>query len=266
VAPSAGTTRLDADGTARLDFTTLSDDVDAPWDDRIGRIRVSVTVERPGLEALARLASVGIATPSTGEGVLRAQLEPTIQRVRDRLLELIASGSAGAGTVIYHVPMPTRTPRQSGTPAPTPTAPPRAVMVQLERPRMGAAEAGIVLELYSCTGPYGHWSGVIRFGGIDAGEGLAVPWADLPVEFRIRGSGGVRRAFTTVSGVIPSNRPEITYDIDAFLDFTVDGRTMEILSRVDIEEQIEGSDLMGTSEPGLPLSLPIEPAPEGVCP
>jgi hypothetical protein len=139
-------------------------------------------------------------------------------------------------------------------------------MVRLDRPGMGAAEAGTVLELYSCTGPYGHWSGVIRFGGIDAGVGLAVPWADLAVEFRLRGTGGVQRAFTTVSGVIASNIPTITYDIDAFLDFTIDGRTMEVGSRVNVSEQVEGMGLMGTSEPGELLSLPIEPAPAGACP
>jgi hypothetical protein len=261
VAAGTGATRLDANGMARLDFMTLTDDVDAPWEDRIGRIRVSAAVERPGLESLARLASVGIATPSTGERELRAQLESTIQRVRDRLLDLVASGTVGAGTVIYHVPQPT----PPATPAPTPPLP-KAVMVRLEREEIGAAEAGTILELYSCTGPYGRWSGVIRFGGIDAGMGLAVPWADLGVDFRIQGSSGIRRGFTTVSGVIPSTIPAITYDIDVFLDATVDGRTMWVVSRVNIAEQIEGMDLMGRSELGDPVPIPIQPAPAEACP
>ena len=82
----------------------------------------------------------------------------------------------------------------------------------------------------------------------------------------MRGTGGVQRAFTTVSGVIASKIPTITCDIDAFIDFTIDGRTMEDGSRVNVSVQVEGMGLMGTSEPGELLSLPIEPAPAGACP
>jgi hypothetical protein len=139
-------------------------------------------------------------------------------------------------------------------------------MVRLERPQLGAAQEGTILELHSCAGPYGPWSGVMRFGGIDAGEGLAVPWTEIPFDFALEGSGGIRRAFRTVSGVIRSNLPGITYDVDAFLEFTVDGQTMEVLGRINIAEQVQGMDLLRGSEAGAPVSLPIEPAPAGTCP
>ena len=58
----------------------------------------------------------------------------------------------------------------------------------------------------------------------------------------------------------------IPFAAKPFLDFTVDGRTMEVGSRVNVSEQVEGMNLMNTSEPGESLSLTIEPAPAGACP
>lgn len=256
-AEGARQARLDAAGQATLDYLTLVDDIPAPWRDVPGQLVATVVVERPGLQQLRDIALDALfGELGRARGLVEPYLRPIIERLTAQLTTLISSRAYGPATVIYHVPDATPEPDRT----PGPTAPPRQVWVHLDRAAMGdMVQAARVIELYSCSGPYGVWSGDIRLGGVGP-----VPLADFPVTFGFRGSAGVQRAATSVSGRIPWDLPGVEYDARIELDVAVDGRTMAISTTISLDEQVQGDSLLGGSGTGA-ISLPIEPAPPGAC-
>lgn len=257
MAESGRQRRLDATGQARLDYVTLVDDIPAPWRDVPGQLVATAVVERPGLERLRDIALDALfGELGQARGVVEPFLRPIIARLTARLTSLISSRGYGPATVIYHVPDATPEPDRT----PGPTAPPRQVWVHLEREAIGdMVQAATVIELYSCSGPYGVWSGDVRLGGVGP-----VPLTDFPVTFGFRGSAGVQRAAASVSGRIPWDLPGVEYDARIALDVAVDGRTMTISTTISLDEQVQGDSLLGGSGTGA-ISLPIEPAPPGSC-
>ena len=249
--------RLDAAGQARLEFVTLTDDIPAPWRDAPGQLAATAVVERPGLERLRDIALDALfGELGRARGAVEPFLRPIIERLTAQVATLISSRAYGPATVIYHVPDATPEPDRT----PGPTAPPRQVWVHLDREAMGdAVQAATVIELYSCSGPYGVWSGDIRLGGVGP-----VPLADFPVTFGFRGSAGIQRAAASAGGRIPWDLPGVEYDARIELDVAVDGRTMNISTTISLDEQVQGMSLLGGSGTGA-ISLPIEPAPPGSC-
>jgi hypothetical protein len=251
--------RLDAEGVAKLDFVTLVDDLPAPWEDRAGMVSSRVTVERPALEELRNLAvnELFALLPTLVRGIVEPYLRPTVDQLAQRLTALISSSASGPATVIYHVPA--ATPPPDATPAPTPR--PRQVWVHADRPAIGASvQAGRVIELYSCGGPYGPWSGVLRAGGM-----ATVPFKELPIWFSLRGTTGVQRAHVTVSGVLDTILPEIAYPVTFEIDIAVDGRDMTLTIAGSAGEQVQGQQLFEVQGSGGRSVLPIEPAAAGSC-
>ena len=128
-----------------------------------------------------------------------------------------------------------------------------AVIATVERPATEGVLAGTVVELRSCTGPYGDWSGVFRLGGLSL-NGFEVPFVEMPVSFSFAGSDGTQTATTSTSGNVPTPAGDfaVTYD----LTITVDGSTMSITGTGNIAGQVIAlSDTM----PGQLSGIPIEP-------
>ena len=128
-----------------------------------------------------------------------------------------------------------------------------AVIAIVERPAMEGVLPGTVVELRSCTGPYGDWSGVFRLGGLSL-NGFDVPFVELPVSFSFPGGEGTQTATTSTSGNVPTPAGDfaVTYD----LTITVDGATMSITGTGNIAGQVIAlSDTM----PGQLSGIPIEP-------
>ncbi|MEZ4595940.1 MAG: hypothetical protein R3C32_03320 [Chloroflexota bacterium] len=248
--------RLDATGQARLDFMTLVDEIPAPWRDVPGQLVTTVVVERPGIQQLRDIALDSLfGQLGRARGIVEPFLRPIIQRLTAQLDRFVSSRAFGPATVIYHVP--DATPEPDATPGPT--APPREVWVHLERPGGDGILPTTVVELYSCSGPYGVWSGVIRLGGVGP-----VPLAEFPVTFGFRGAGGVQRTTATVEGFIPWDLPDVEYDVRIDLDVVVDGRTMTLAVTTQLDEQVQGGLLFGSSGTEA-VSRTIEPAPPGSC-
>jgi hypothetical protein len=259
VAKTGHTERLDAQGAATLDFVTLVDDVPEPWETRLGFLRAKVTVNRPGLKELADIGIkelLGLLDRRV-EPIVRAFLSKPLDELEASLERLISQQGSDLAYVIYHVPAPTPEPSAS----PTPTPRPRSVWVHVDRPAFGTVvEAGRLVEFVSCSGPYGPWTGVLRFGGIKD----LVPWSELPVAFSFRGMAGVQRTTTATGGRIPWTLPGIEYQADIHLDLTVDGQFITLGMSGKIGEEVVGNELLAM-EGGGSRSLLIEPAPEGMC-
>ena len=132
------------------------------------------------------------------------------------------------------------------------------VRAHLDRPASTGVLEGTVLDLVSCNGPYGDWSGVLRLGGLSTG-GFEVPFKELPVAFSV-GGVGVRTVPVAVAGVVPTPVFDVAVNYD--LQVTVDGSTMTISG-----SGSAATDIFAIENvlPGL-APLPIEPAPPGVCP
>ena len=132
------------------------------------------------------------------------------------------------------------------------------VRIHLDRPASTGVLEGTVLDLVSCNGPYGDWSGVLRLGGLSTG-GFEVPFKELPVAFSV-GGVGVRTVPVAVAGVVPTPVFDVAVSYD--LQVTIDGATMTIAGTGSA-----ATDLFAIEDalPGL-APLPIEPAPPGVCP
>jgi hypothetical protein len=135
-------------------------------------------------------------------------------------------------------------------------------MVVIDRAAAAPLLAGRTMELTSCTGPYGAWSGVLRLGGLSS-DGLEVPFADFPMAFRFPGAGGVRTTPTAIAGTVATNVPNLSYDIAADLTVSTDGRTLTITGVATGANAVVGvtAELGG----GLLRNLPIVPAPAGTC-
>lgn len=259
VAEGARQARLDRDGIAKLDFQTLVDTLPEPWEDRAGLLSSRVTVERPAIERLRNLAINELfgLLPTLVRGVVEPYLRPTVEQLAQRLTALISASASGPATVIFHVPA--ATPPPGASPAPTPR--PRQVWVHSDRPAFGdMVQAGRVIELYSCGGPYGPWSGVLRAGGMSA-----VPFKELPLSFSFRGSRGVQRTQTTVSGILETIIPDISYPVTFVIDISVDGRSMTLSITGSAGEVVQGQQLFEVQGSGGRSVLPIEPAAAGSC-
>ncbi len=135
----------------------------------------------------------------------------------------------------------------------------RPVQVTVDRPGSEGVLAGQVVELTSCNGAYGDWSGVFRLGGLSL-DGFEVPFQEIPLSFTVGGAGTVTVA-AAAGGTIQT--PIFPVEVAYNLSVTVDGSTMTIGGTG------SGSNDMFTIEQSFPdglANLPIVPAPAGVCP
>ena len=179
---------------------------------------------------------------------------------------IISAQASGWGTVVFHVPDKEPEPGQED-PAP-PAASRRAVWVHYDREGLGSGvQAGRVLELVSCSGPYGDWSGVLRAGGL-----AMLPFVDLPVEFAFRAASGVQVTQTDTAGKIAWMLREdgapsgVTSHVEYLLVVAVDGQTMRVRTYGTADEQVEGQQLLDEITESAEVTMPIEPAPPGACP
>ena len=131
-----------------------------------------------------------------------------------------------------------------------------AVTATVERPGSDGVLPGTVVELTSCNGAYGDWSGVFRLGGLSSG-GFEVPFVEAPVAFSFTGTSGTQTATATVSGNVPTPAGDFAVTFD--LVITVDGSTMSITGTGNIAGTIVAlSDTM----PGELASIAIVPTDE----
>ncbi len=105
VGEDSSSSALDADGAARLDFTTLIDSVEDPYETRTGRIVARVDIQRPGLRDLLTWieSQIWSGIPSVAIGPLQTILGPSLERAKNSLSRLISVSSSGPATVLYHV-------------------------------------------------------------------------------------------------------------------------------------------------------------------
>ena len=74
--------------------------------------------------------------------------------------------------------------------------------VHYDREAIGdVIQAGRILELVSCSGPYGDWSGTMLTGGIGH------PFSELPIKFDFSGASGVQTYTTETGGGVPVGPP-----------------------------------------------------------
>ena len=120
---------LDAQGAARLDFTTLMDSVEEPYKTVPGRISVSVTVEQRAIRNLADWAENEVwgMIPWQVGGALSAYLRPYLDRIKGKLTDLLSKNSSGQMPILYHV-------EEDATPTPPSTPPPSAPPPENRRP------------------------------------------------------------------------------------------------------------------------------------
>ncbi|MEO5704943.1 MAG: hypothetical protein ABIZ52_07455 [Candidatus Limnocylindrales bacterium] len=119
VAPGTAETKLDAQGAARLPFTTLVDDVQDPYTRVPGAIFVRATFERQSLKEFATYLQQELwkELPSIVVGPLQAFLQAPLDQINQRLGTMITVAASGPGVVIFHT--------QDATPPPvTPPPPP----------------------------------------------------------------------------------------------------------------------------------------------
>lgn len=135
----------------------------------------------------------------------------------------------------------------------------RPVQVFLDRPASKGLMAGRIVELTSCSGPYGHWVGVIRDGGITDGAGFDVAFNDIPIDVTL--STAAPSAHTTVTDIIPT--PIGPVDLLLELDISTDGSTLSITGTGTAGTEVvsieTGLGVVGTG-------LPIVPAEPDACP
>jgi hypothetical protein len=257
VAPGARGASLDAQGVATWDFTTLTDDVEAPWWEKPGVIRAKVTIRRPQLESLRSIAVDQLigGLPEIVQGVIRPWVQDAVKEITSAMDDLLSKQGSGFGTVIFHESGPSPAPDEG------PTLP-RIVWVHFDREALGnSIQAGRILELVSCSGPYGDWSGTMLTGGIGP-----IPFSELPVQFGFPGATGVQTFTTETGGQIPWDLPGVTSNVHFVLRFSVDGRTMRVRITGTVDERVQGQQLLGEVSETTEVVLPIEPAPESVCP
>jgi hypothetical protein len=251
--------------TARKRFTsTVETPEEAEGPEHVVFVTVSVRVVRDDLKR----GIDGVVKTLFGHvpGLIRPQVEsflrPRIDTLLGDVVRLLDVTGSGRMSITYHTPPePSPSPRPPDA-SPEPTEEPGPVWVYLDRAGVaGAIEAGRVLELVSCSGPYGPWSGVMRVGGIGP-----VPFSELPVAFSFPGSTGSQATTTSTDGTIPWILPGITSDVHYDIDVVVDGTTMVVTISGTANERVQGQELIGDIAASAgPQTLPIEPAPEGRC-
>jgi hypothetical protein len=119
VEPGTPETRLDAQGAARLPFTTLTDDVQNPYSLAPGAIFVRATFERQSLREFAEYLQKELwkELPSIVVGPLQAFLKDPLEKINQRLGTMISVAASGPGVVIFHI--------QDETPPPVSPPPPQ---------------------------------------------------------------------------------------------------------------------------------------------
>jgi hypothetical protein len=239
--------------SANLEYQTRGESGEAHRDGTLRRTFVHVTgiVRRGEIEEIEE--AVRLLLTGGGLGAAGSTVEAEYERLRPALRDLLYPRATARVEVSWHE-------APDGTPQPTP--PSDAVWVHVDRAAIGeAVQEARVVELVSCSGPYGPWSGVLRVGGIGP-----VPLSELPVSFSFPGSGGEQTATTSTGGMIPWILPGITSEVRYDIDVSVDGTTMVLTISGTANEQVQGQELIeDISASSGPQSLPIEPAPEGAC-
>jgi hypothetical protein len=106
--------KLDAQGAARLPFTTLSDAVQSPWKTFPGAIYARVTFDRQSLKNFATFLQQELwkELPSIVVGPLQAFLKEPLDKINARLGTMITVSASGPAVVLFHV--------QDATPPPSP--------------------------------------------------------------------------------------------------------------------------------------------------
>src|SRR5205085_11598985 len=107
------------------------------------------------------------------------------------------------------------------------------VWVHFDREAGPGVQAGRIVELVACDGPYGTWNGVLRLGGLDDKHGFVVPFVDFPVQFTVGGGKGTQTAQTTTGGVVVT--PIGSAPVDYTLNITVNEHMMTIVPDPSIE-------------------------------
>jgi hypothetical protein len=134
ISEDAAEPQLDSQSQARLEYTTLIDPVDDPYDTYSGWIAVSATIERPAIKQLASIAEsqlLGLLPGFIADAIYAPLLKPSVDRIISRLSRLLTVTASGPATVLYHVqrdptpspPTPPPTPRPAPPSAPRPVPP-----------------------------------------------------------------------------------------------------------------------------------------------
>lgn len=286
VVPGAQEPRLGASGAARWDFVTGTDRLAPPVEPRQGLIRGDVTVVRPQLDTLRSIAIEELLgpLPDVVKGVLRPWVQDAVKQVSSGLDQLLSTHGFGFGDITFHVKKDEPSAGQPGEPPAPPAAATgqRALWVHYDRP--GLADAllpGRVLELYTCTGVYGQWWGVMAVGGI----GRIIPFVDLPVEFGFDGVQGLQTTLASTAGTIPWDlrgdgqssgvTSHVTFDLVIGVDAAT--RQMQVRSFGNVDERVDtGAPVDDSGIPGTQLmdevfgvsdriTMDMEPAPAGTC-
>jgi len=137
-----------------------------------------------------------------------------------------------------------------------------AVWTHFERPATTGVLEGTVVELYGCKGPFGAWEGVLRTGGLDAGDGFTVAFSEIPMSFAFAGKGA-QTVHASTNGNVPTPIGNITVAFELDIGIDAEGSTMSITGTGTAATTIISvTDLIGVAG----AALPIEPAPPGACP
>lgn len=133
---------LDSNGAAYLDFTTLIDEVETPYETYPGAIYSRVTIERPSLGTLLNMVETQIwsGLPSIVVGPLQSFLGESIEKVKSSLSRLLTVHASGPAVVLFHVQQATPEPV---TPRPV-TNPTSTARPQTRRPAMSNGDPHIV--------------------------------------------------------------------------------------------------------------------------
>ena len=247
---------LDADGSARLRFTSATESPElANGELRSTTARVTVVIRRPELQDRARQLVLGQLLgqlPDIVRPYVESALRPMVDGLLSRLNLLLEARGAGTLVVSYHVPRPTPTPGPTEGPA-TPE-PSDAVWVHFERPGAERVTPGRILELVACDGRDGTWTGWLATGGLESTgrDPFEVPFAYFPVEFSPPADGAT--FVTTANGVVDLGFRQVS--LTFVLEISVEDEVMRI-------RQL--NDTAVAWDPGL-SALPIEPAPDDMCP
>lgn len=252
-------TELGADRTSTLRYLTIVDPpeyADGPL--LYDMVWATVSVERREVSELTTLLerfTIGQLPPEV-QSVVRLTLGPQIDALladaRNTLAPLLNARGMSDRVIIAHHGPPSPTPPPTPEPTPTPRA---AVWVHLDRPADERVEAGRILELVACDGPYGEWRGFLRTGGLlpTAADPFEVPWAELPVGFTVPGATGRQTVLTSATGTVVTPIASVT--VTFRMEVVVDGRTMSV-------RKLNAPEV---DWPAAFEALPIQPAPAGRC-
>ncbi|MCU1391911.1 MAG: lycopene cyclase domain protein [Ilumatobacteraceae bacterium] len=275
ITPGPLTTKVGGDLTARLDFTTGSESQEL-HDTGIAQFEsavASVSIPRKAINTFLDLVKSQISgaeaallssIPAGGErdaaiAALKSAVDPTINSLGDAASKQLGGIFSLTGTA--SVPVKFHSPAETTTTVP----PPQAFEVVMDRPAVAPLLAGRVVDLISCDGVFGHWTGVIRDGGID-GSGISEPFHDIPLDFTFAASGDpMQTTPATGTATFDTQRGPTTIGLD--LQITVDttqpdASTMSITGTATADNDIVE---VGAAIGGLASNLPIQTAPPGSC-